>query len=221
MAVNFTRYNFVFLLFLIIINCSYSLSDSIKNVKHLASTAIKDKTAHDELVNSEMKEELKSNQEFNQEKKTKNALRNNINKIKEDSKEKILNAKNVTDNNYNNPQIKNSKDTEINQYVNNTLHKQSEITPPIQEKHHNNNDSVLELETKVNYVDKKFGVSFIQSKIDPSHLNPKGNYLISLKATEAHRLSRFIWAIIIVIVLSIGCYFIVKFSVDWVILLVI
>jgi hypothetical protein len=203
MEVNFNRYNLVFLLFLILFNCSYSLSVSNKNTKHLSSPENKDRAYFEEKPESEKNRNLENNQEKLE--KEKNNYRNikRIQNEKDELDSKLFKDYNSSDNTGYVSGTKNSTHV-VNEYPS------LEINPVAK------NNSALELETRVNYVERKFGMSFIQSKIDPSHFNSKGAYLISIKATEAHRLSKFIWAIVIVILLSIACYFIVKYSVDWV-----
>jgi len=160
----FCNKNCVFLLFIIVINLSYSLTLKTENGKFFS------------------KNESKALSNFG----------------KNDSKEKSNNDSDTL-----------SPDKSV-------IHEDLSQNSVLRKNNPKKNESFIELGTTINYVDKKYGMSFIQSKIDQSDLNVNGNYLMLLDTRETHRFTRLIWAIIIVVIMSLACYFIVKYSVDWV-----
>ena len=63
-------------------------------------------------------------------------------------------------------------------------------------------------------LDYNFNLNLIQTSISPNEFEILPQYLLQVEQST-NRLGRFIWAIVIVIILSLACFFFVKYSVDW------
>ena len=83
--------------------------------------------------------------------------------------------------------------------------------------------SFLEIETKVKFVNAKeskfpiYNLNLIQSSIKADSFTKLDKGFFILAEQTNNRLIRFIWAMLIVIVSSFGCFIFIKSSVDWVI----
>jgi hypothetical protein len=91
------------------------------------------------------------------------------------------------------------------------------------QKYDNFEKSFLEIETNVIFKDESeskitggYGMNFLQSSLsdDSNVFSHQGVFILAEQ--ENNRFTRFLWAMLIVMITSISCFMFVKSSVDWV-----